>query len=677
MTPSLRVAVGLATCLLVAWSATPLPLAEHVVLSGAMVAVALLVARAFPQERAMVAFLSIAVSARYIVWRLSGTLILEASVSGAMSLALIGAELFGFGLLLAGYFQAGFVRPRLVLPLPLREDALPTVDVFVPTYDEEVPILRRTLVAVLGMRYPRMRVYLLDEQKRPGVQALCEELGVTWMTRPDNSGAKAGNLNHALARTDGELVVIFDADQAPVRSFLDLTVPPFLEDPGLALVQTPHHFINPDPFARNLHAEDNTPAEHLVFYHVIQAGNDFWNSAFFCGSSAVLRRSALAQVGGIATETVTEDAHTAMKLHALGWRSAYVGVPLAAGLATERFGYHVTQRVRWARGMLQILRLDNPLLKDGLTFAQRLNYVGATSHFLFGIPRLVYLLAPPAYLLFGVHPLDATAADVAAYAIPHVLLSILGGSVFTQGSRHSFQAEVYETAIAPFVAIVTVLTFLSPRHARFRVTVKGARSDAARFDVRNAAPNLVTAGLVVAALACAPWRWAAWPDERGTVLLAAGWNLYNLVILAPALAVALDRPQRRSHWRLARANRVRVHVPGRSEWEARLLDLSEDGCAAWGPLAEAPALDGACTVRISSDRGGDVVVQGTVKGAWSHAGGAGVRLAFHDAGDRVLEELVRPANAWLPTPTPLDRPWTALRALVHASLRAVLLRRGA
>ena len=677
MRATARVALALSVCPLVAWAATPLPLAEHVALSGAIATTALLVARAFPAERAMVAFLSVAVSARYVVWRLSGTLIFEPTASGAMSLALIGAELFGFGLLLAGYFQAGFTRPRVVLPLPDRAEDLPTVDVFVPTYDEDVPILRRTLVGVLGMRYPRMRVYLLDEQKRPAMHALCEELGVTWMTRPDNAGAKAGNLNHALARTDGELVVIFDADQAPVRSFLDLTVPPFLEDPRLALVQTPHHFINPDPFARNLHAEETTPAEHLVFYHLIQTGNDFWNSAFFCGSSAVLRRSALLEVGGIATETVTEDAHTAMKLHALGWRSAYVAVPLAAGLATERFGYHVTQRVRWARGMLQILRLDNPLLKSGLTLAQRLNYVGATAHFLFGIPRLVYLLAPPAYLLFGVHPLDATAAEVAAYALPHVFLSVLGGSVFTQGSRHSFQAEVYETAIAPFVALVTVLTFLSPRHARFRVTVKGSRADRARFDVRNAAPNLVTAALVMAALGCVPWRWAGWPDERGTVLLAAGWNLYNLVILLPALAVALDRPQRRAAWRLARANRVRIAPEGAPAWEGRLLDLSEEGCAAWGPAPAAPALDAPCTVSISSDRGGAVVVAGTVKAAWSRSGGAGVRLAFHDAGDRVLEELVRPANAWVPAHTPLDRPWASLLGLVRASVRAVLSRRGA
>lgn len=671
-TDTLRRAGLGAAAVVLGWAVAPVGLAEHVALSGLLCAVALIVAQRFPAERAMVAVLSMAASARYIAWRLDGTVILAATPDGAASLALLGAELFGFGLLVSGYLQLAFTRPREVLPLPSEPSKLPTVDVFVPSYDEDVEILRRTLTGAVAMTYPNKRVYLLDEQRRPAVKALCDELGVTWITRPDNSGAKAGNLNHALARTDGELVAVFDADQAPTRAFLERAVAPFLEDPRLALVQTPHHFINPDPFARNLHAETTAPAEHLVFYHLIQVGNDFWNSAFFCGSCALLRRSALDEVGGIATETVTEDAHTAMKLHALGWRSAYLPMPLAAGLATERFAFHVTQRVRWARGMLQILRLDNPLRKAGLTWPQRLNYLGATSHFLFGVPRMVYLLAPPAYLLLGLHPLQASAVEVAAYAIPHVFLSIVGGSVFTQGVRRSFQAEVYETAIAPFVALVTLLVAVSPRHAKFKVTTKGARADQARFDLRNALPNLVVAGLVLVAAFAVPWRWAVWPDERGTVGLAAAWNAYNLLLLLPALVVALDRPQRRDTWRIARSNRVVVTPPGGAPWEARLLDLGEAGFGAWGPIENAPST-GPVQATVRSDRGCDVTVDGNVLSVTQASGGAGLRveLAASTSRQAVLEELVAPANAWLPTPQPLDRPWEALLDLVRVPVRAL------
>jgi len=161
---------------------------------------------------------------------------------------------------------------------------------------------------------------------------------------------------------------LFDSDHVPNRAFLQLTLGWFLIDPKLALLQTPHHFYSPDPFERNLQGGDSIPNEGLLFYGLIQDGNDLWNAAFFCGSCAVMRRSAVESIGGFATETVTEDAHTALRLHRAGWDSAYLKLPLAAGLATERLAIHVGQRMRWARGMTQIFRVDNPFMGRGLTF---------------------------------------------------------------------------------------------------------------------------------------------------------------------------------------------------------------------------------------------------------------------------------------------------------------------
>jgi GT2 family glycosyltransferase len=115
----------------------------------------------------------------------------------------------------------------------------------------------------------------------------------------------------------------------------------------------------------------------------VQDGNDFWNATFFCGSCAVLRREALDEIGGIAVETVTEDAHTSLRMQSNGWNTAYINIPQAAGLATERLSAHVGQRIRWARGMIQILRTDNPLFAPKLNFAQRLCYFNAMAHFLY------------------------------------------------------------------------------------------------------------------------------------------------------------------------------------------------------------------------------------------------------------------------------------------------------
>ncbi|MFD2017482.1 glycosyltransferase family 2 protein [Vibrio olivae] len=197
-------------------------------------------------------------------------------------------------------------------------------------------------------------------------------------------------MNHALKQTKGDLICIFDCDHVATRVFLQSTVGAFLKDPNLALLQTPHHFYSPDPFERNLYGKNDIPNEGELFYGPIQQGNDMWNATFFCGSCAVLRRSALEQIGGVAVETVTEDAHTALKMQRLGWNTAYLPIPLAGGLATERLALHVIQRNRWARGMVQIFRLDNPLLGKGLKFQQRLCYLSAMLYFLFPLPRIVF-----------------------------------------------------------------------------------------------------------------------------------------------------------------------------------------------------------------------------------------------------------------------------------------------
>ena len=169
------------------------------------------------------------------------------------------------------------------------------------------------------------------------------------------------------------------------------------------MLQTPHHFYSPDPFERNLGQFRVIPNEGELFYGIVQDGNDFWNAAFFCGSCAVLRREALDEIGGIAAETVTEDAHTSLRMQTRGWNTAYINIPQAAGLATERLSAHVKQRIRWARGMVQILRMDNPLFAPGLKLAQRLCYFNAMTHFLYALPRLIFLTAPLIYLMLRIH----------------------------------------------------------------------------------------------------------------------------------------------------------------------------------------------------------------------------------------------------------------------------------
>ncbi len=561
------------------YSAIVVPLSpwEQAQVSLAMIALALVAA--FSRfMRPLIVFLSCFASVRYFYWRVSSTINLDSSGDGVVSLLLLLAEIYGLLILFLGYFQTIEVQTRTA-PAPTR---FPTVDILIPTYNESVDIVRRTVIGALTIDYPQKTVYVLDDGHRPAIEALAQSLGAVYLSRPDNKHAKAGNLNFALRRTGGELIAIFDADHVPVRGFLNRTVG-FFEDSRVALVQTAQHFFNPDPFERNLKLIGKIPPEQHFFYHVIQPGNDFWNSAFFCGSCAVLRRSALEEAGGFKMETVTEDAHTSMELHSRGYISVYLPTALAAGLATETYRAHVQQRMRWARGMAQILRTDCPLFKKGLVIGQRLNYLNAMLHFFFGVPRLIMILAPLSFLLFGIHPIRADVPAVIAYILPHIGLSMIANSTISRSYRHSFSAGVYEVSIAPYTAAVTLLALINPRFGKFNVTDKGTGLDKARFDYETSWPTLALVGLSALGLMVAfPSRLVAYgwhggdPAELDAVLINSVWALANFITLIAAACVAYEQPQRRASPRVRRLYLCALTFQERTI-ECRSEDLSESG----------------------------------------------------------------------------------------------------
>lgn len=221
---------------------------------------------------------------------------------------------------------------------------------------------------------------------------------------------------------------------------------------------------------------------------MIQPGNDLWNAAFFCGSCATIRRSALQQIGGVPTETVTEDAHCSLRMQRRGWKTAYLRVPLAAGLATERLILHIGQRMRWARGMLQIFRIENPLLASGLSLPQRLCYFAATFSWMFALPRVVFLTSPLAFLLFGYPVIAASPLAIIAYAGPHIVHAVATNSRITGKARHSFWSEIYETVLALHLLPVTLATLIDPKHGKFNVTDKGGLLEEGYFDLRAVWP---------------------------------------------------------------------------------------------------------------------------------------------------------------------------------------------
>lgn len=569
----------------------PMDLTEQWIFAGVSIVGAMAMGRVKGQRATLaIAILSLLVSTRYIVWRTTSTLEFDSPIGFFLGTGLYLAELYAWIILVLGFLQTSWQLPRPVVEPEGPPEEWPTVDVYVPTYNETLEIVANTVYAAMDMDYPadRFRVFILDDGRRPEFQAFARQAGCGYLTRADNLHAKAGNMNAAMKKTDGELIAIFDCDHVPVRAFLQLSVGWFAKDPKLALMQTPHHFYSLDPVQRNLgEVVSDLPGEGDLFYGAVQRGNDLWNATFFCGSCAIIRREALEQTNGFAGETVTEDAHTALKLQRMGWNTAYLGTRLSAGLATERLVIHIGQRIRWARGMTQIFRIDNPLLGKGLKWQQRLCYLNAMLHFQFPLPRIVFLTSPLAYLLAGQNIIHASAALIFAYAMPHLVVSSQSSERTQGGDRRPFWGEIYETLLCFHLVKPTVFTMFQPRKGKFNVTDKGGMLNQTYYDFTTVRPHLIVLGLLVAGIAFGCVKFFFFPHifniQLDTLLLNTAWAVFSLVTLVAALSVARERRQTRLHIRIDVALPVTMHFEDGYVVEGVTRDISMGGFAARMP----------------------------------------------------------------------------------------------
>ena len=534
---------------------------------------------------------------RYWMWRLTDTLP-EPGLTPSFILAVLLFTVETYSILV--FFLNAFITAdptERALPPKVALDKLPTVNILVPSYNEPTEMLSVTLSAAKNMIYPRdKRVVVLcddggtdqrcnsdnpelarkSQERRAELQKLCADLGVMYSTRARNEHAKAGNMSAALARLDGDLVVVFDADHVPSQDFLARTVGYFVDDPRLFLVQTPHFFINKDPIERNLGLK--CPAENEMFYSMIHRGLDRWGGAFFCGSAAVLRRKALDSVGGFAGETITEDAETALEIHSKGWRSLYLDRAMIAGLQPETFASFIQQRGRWASGMMQMLVLKNPLFRRGLGFLQRLCHINSMAFWLFPIIRLVYLLAPLSYLFFGVEIFVSTFRDAMVYTLSYMAVSFLVQNAMFARYRWPLISEVYEVAQAPYLAMAIFRTLLRPRGAKFNVT---AKDETLTDDYISPiyGPLLALFLLMLAGVVALAVRWIAFPGDRSVLGVVGVWAIINLLLVSLSLRAVSEKQQRRS------SPRVEMETPATTWWEgsgeaplsAVVLDASTSG----------------------------------------------------------------------------------------------------
>jgi cellulose synthase (UDP-forming) len=574
-----------------AWAMTPIVVGRFFFFwaAGLMVLV-LAITRVYSQPtgwpRAIVISVLVILTWRYFLWRATSTLNLETPLQGVFSLGLFFLELL---ILTSGSIQLLLLlrsRDRRREADVLSGDVLsgvytPTVDVFIPSYDEPDFILRRTIMGCQAMEYGPKTIYLLDDTRRPEMKALAAELGCEYMTRPDNRHAKAGNLNHAIPQTKGELLVVFDADFVPTRNFLSRTVG-FFQDQAVALVQTPQSFYNPDPIAYNLGLENVLTPEEEVFYRQVQRVRDGAGAVVCAGTSFVMRRSALESVGGFVTEAVSEDFFTGIQLAAKGHKLVYLNEKLSAGLAAENIAAHALQRIRWEQGTLQSFFIrSNPLTIPGLSPIQRLAYFEGLLHWFTSIARVGLLLMPLAYSFLGVVPLQVDGTELLYFFLPFYLVQLSAFSWLNYRSRSALLSDVYSLVLAFPLAITAFQVMVRPFSRGFKVTPKGTSSDRYHFNWSLAWPLIVIFVLTAVSLWINLGNCLTMMGDPVNHLKGLGlgwiWSGYNLMMLSIALLILLDAPrQHRYEWfELQRVGRLEFG-PDRRFWGVT-TKLSEAG----------------------------------------------------------------------------------------------------
>ena len=563
--------------------------------AGLLAVFAVLVTVQTPLTRALLLTFSGFLIIRYVAWRFASFPIHSNVPSKIVAVALLAAELYCMAVVIFGYFVSARPLERSPLPLPDDPHELPFVDVYIPTYSEPLAVVAPTVCGAVEIDYlkDRFRVYVLDDgfprsnthavpaqraelaERAEALKALCARHGATYLTRESNVHAKSGNLNAAMPKTSGDLIAILDADHVPTRDFLRSTVGFFIADAKAALVQTPHFFTNPDPLEKNLGLFNRMPAENDLFYRVVQKGLDTWNTSFFCGSGALVRRTAIEEIGGFSTDSITEDASTSVKLHQRGWRSVYLSRPMVAGLQPETISGFLVQRIRWGVGMMQILMKQNPLLVRGLRLAQRLAYFSVGLFWFFPFARLVTFVVPLISIVFKLQMYPSGTENLLSYTLPYLIAVLLTSERLNGRFRRIFSSELYETLQAFYMLPAIVHALVRPNAPTFSVTPKGQRSEADFISEFRLPFYAIFAGSVIG-LVWGIARMIFEPEARSILAAAVAWIGFNLFLSFGALGALFEKAQRRVRPRIAMGETITV-VDASGEREGRLVDANELG----------------------------------------------------------------------------------------------------
>jgi len=509
------------------------------------------------RARAIVLLIGVLLAWRYVIWRFTSTIPefeLETGPLAAWGFATLEA------LTVLSSTLTCLILARTKDRLPEADQYArwwepglpPRIDVYIATYNEELAVLERTIIGAKELDHPAVRVFVLDDGRQAWVAEACQRLGVKHRTRPDNLHAKAGNINYTFAQRMKEhdapdFIAVLDADFVPHRNFIARALALF-HDRSVGLVQTPQHFFNPDPIQHNLGISAGYPDEQRFFFDHVQPARDAWNIAICCGTSSMVRAQALAAIGGMPIESVTEDFLLTLRLDEYGWRTVYLNEPLTEGLAPEGLREYIVQRGRWCLGMMQIVRnVYNPFGAHRLRPLQRLGVLDSllywTSTFTF---RIASLLCPLLFWYFGIAVVDATVPDVLSYFLPYYIAALAALNWISRGLIIPLLNDVSQLIAAWPITRAAVIGLLTQGPHKFQVTAKGGERGriVVQWPLLRAFAVcwiLTFGGLLIGLID--PERFNYEQVAGDGMQIVMFWTVYNLVLLVVAMAVCVERPR--------------------------------------------------------------------------------------------------------------------------------------
>ena len=479
----------------------------------------------------------IIISTIYILWR--GTVIPTnlGIVSFILGLILFVCEFIGFMNFMN--FQFIFFGKYKIIRKDLSVynlDEAPLVDVLICTYNESLQLLEKTIIASTQMAYPKnkFKVYVCDDGRRDELKALCKKYGVNYITREDNKGAKAGNINNALKYIKGDLFLVLDADMIPKKEFLQKTIG-YFEDENLAFVQTPQCYYNKDMYQSNL--KKYIPNEQDFFMRDVQEARAYRGAVLHVGTNAVFRRKFIDEIGGYPTCSITEDMAVGKLLQAKGYDSIFINKVLVLGLSASTFGELVKQRDRWCRGNIQVFKHYNPFILKGLTPAQRICYVDGVLYWFSNLIKMFYIIVPILFLSTGIHFVESGFAELLNMTIPYILVQIFIFRILSPKSRRYMWTHYYEMAMAPHLSL-SIIKEMFGFEVNFNVTSKDIEIDRGYYEYDVVKPHLLILILGLLSLFIGLKL-----VEKGYIIkyayyLNAFLNIFNLIGIMRSLRVA-------------------------------------------------------------------------------------------------------------------------------------------